>query len=312
MAHDEKRLTIMNTTWWIASALMFLAALLFLLGAKDSKSSERVKQRLDDLLQQENKFHTIDNKSFDFKHWQQSLLSTISGSDMEDWPRLLAQAGWGSERERYYFSIAAWIVPLICAISLVFLGLIFGYGPADLFVGLLFGFGLPFVGIRRFLRWKAKRRQAILRKEVVTWLHLLRMLFDAGLSLEQILKVTEQQGQDLIPNLSDELNQTLKRIEAGQGPGEALEDMVLPLELPELSDTIDMLKQVTRYGGKISDSLAEYAKLIEQRQSTDLREYVSKLSGKMTIVMMIFLFPALMILVAGPSILAMTNAFVGM
>jgi len=120
--------------------------------------------------------------------------------------------------------------------------------------------------------------------------------------------VTEDQGRELIPNIAHELRQVLVRIRAGQERGEALAEMATPLDVPELNDTVAMMKQVTRYGGNISESLANYAALLEQRQVAELREYVSKLSAKMSIVMMLFLFPALIIFLAGPGFMGLVNA----
>jgi tight adherence protein C len=165
--------------------------------------------------------------------------------------------------------------------------------------------------IRRLLRWKAQKRRDAIRKEVIPFLHLLRMLFEAGLSMEHILQIIEQQGRDLIPNLVSELHLVIKRIQSGQDRADALVDMAAPLDVPELSDTIAMLKQVTRYGGNIRNSLEEYTTLVEQRQVSELREYVSKLSAKMTVVMILFLFPALMIFLAGPGFIGLTKALKG-
>jgi tight adherence protein C len=173
-------------------------------------------------------------------------------------------------------------------------------------------FALVFIALRRFLRWRAAQRIATIRKEVPAFLHLLRMLFDAGLSFEHTLQVIQQQGQLLIPHLAGELGVVITRIQAGQERAEALAEMAEPLNIPELNDTIGMLKQVTRYGGNIRDSLTEYTKLVEERQVSELREYVSKLSAKMTIVMVLFLFPALMIFVAGPGFVGLARALKGL
>jgi len=40
-----------------------------------------------------------------------------------------------------------------------------------------------------------------------------------------------------------------------------------------------------------------------------MEEYISKMSAKMSVVMMVFLFPALMIVLAGPSFVAISRAF---
>lgn len=121
-----------------------------------------------------------------------------------------------------------------------------------------------------------------------------------------------QQGCQLIPHLAAELGAVSKRIQAGQERGEVLAEMAEPLEVPELNDTVGMLRQVTRYGGNIRDSLTEYTRLVEERQVSQLREYVSKLSAKMTVVMVIFLFPALMIFLAGPGFVGLGRALKGL
>ena len=156
--------------------------------------------------------------------------------------------------------------------------------------------------------WRASSRCKALRRELVPLLHLLRMLLDAGLSLEHALRVAVEQGTDLIPNFAVELNRVLVRLAAGQDRGEALARMAEQLDIVEVNDMVAMLRQVTRFGGNIRDSLASYTQLLEDRQLSELREYVSKLSAKMTVVMMVFMFPALMIFIAGPGFLGLTQA----
>lgn len=179
---------------------------------------------------------------------------------------------------------------------------------ASAFVGFCAGFLLP----SRILGWLAGRRQRLIREELLPVLHLLRMLFDAGLSLEHALRVVHEQGRELTPALAEELGLALARINNGQERGEALEEMAAPLGVHELSDTVAILKQATRYGGSLRDSLARFAALIEERRMLALRETVSKLSAKMTIVMVVFLFPALMIFLAGPGFMALAGALKGM
>ena len=48
--------------------------------------------------------------------------------------------------------------------------------------------------------------------------------------------------------------------------------------------------------------------LVEKRRELTLRENVSALAGKMTVVMVLFFFPALLIFVAGPAFLAIMAA----
>jgi tight adherence protein C len=56
-------------------------------------------------------------------------------------------------------------------------------------------------------------------------------------------------------------------------------------------------------------SLLALKLLLDDRRLTRLQEYISKMSAKMSVVMMLFLFPALLIVLAGPGLTALTRAF---
>lgn len=304
----------MNLWVWIAVLLMAgTAALLFATTQRD-RPPPGVHRRFAEALRGDGA-----NISFFFRFEKPDantrlmrLLERFSSSEIEEMQRLLVQAGWGNPQTRFYFLAAGWLLPFALAIAMGVYSLLERVAFTDILLHVVFTFALAFIAMRRFVRWRAAQRQQVMRKEVIAFLHLLRMLFDAGLSFEHTLQVIEQQGSALVPNLARDLGGVLKRIQAGQERGEALAEMAEPLEIPELNDTIGMLKQVTRYGGNIRDSLSEYTRLVEERQTSELREYVSKLSAKMTVVMVVFLFPALMIFVAGPGFVGLARALKGL
>ena len=303
----------MNFWLWMAILLMGATAALLIAGAERNRTPPHINRRFKEALQREG-IHVTSLSRFegrDFKTWLLHQLERFSKSELEQMQRQLVQAGWGTPSTRFYFLVAAWLLPLAAAITTYAYDVLRGETMMHALFHLFFAFALVFLLMRRLLLWKAKERRAAIRKEVIALLHLLRMLFDAGLSLEHILHVVEKQGRDLLPNLAIELGLALRRIEAGHDRGEALAEMAAPLDVPELSDTVAMLKQVTRFGGNIREPLTEYTELAEQRQISELREYVSKLSAKMTIVMILFLFPALMIFVAGPGFMGLTSALKG-
>lgn len=304
----------MNLWLWIAVLLMGATAALLFGNARRDRPPPGVYRRFAEALRGDganiSSFFRLEKRSFYTR--LQNMLEYFSRSEMEELQGLLVQAGWGTPQTRLYFLLAGWLTPLVFGLAAGIYSAANDGTLSDFLLHAVFMFALVFIGMRRLLRWRAAQRQQAIRKEVVAFLHLLRMLFDAGLSFEHTLQVVEQQGKELIPNLAGELSVVLKRIQAGQERGEALAEMAAPLDIAELNDTIGMLKQVTRYGGNIRDSLIEYTKLVEQRQISELREYVSKLSAKMTVVMMVFLFPALLIFVAGPGFVGLANALKGL
>ncbi|MDX9884869.1 type II secretion system F family protein [Thauera sp.] len=229
-------------------------------------------------------------------------------TDTAEVERDLRRAGLGSERGMRVFKLALFLVPLLGAGLGVSLGLARGMHGSALLLSGFAGFAIGYLVPPRVVRMLAARRQKRIREEMVPLLHMLRMLFDAGLSLEQTLRILHQDGGELIPEIAAELRVAVTRIGAGQDRAEALQDMVAPLDVAELNDTVAILKQATRYGGSLRESLGSFAALIEERRLSGLREYVSKLSAKMTIVMILFMFPALLIFIAGPGMITLVRA----
>ena len=299
----------MNILWSITIVFMLLAAGLLLFSAQKDSHPRHIQRRFREALHNEGIHMQLG--PLGLKEAVQAMLGKVSRSEMPEMQRLLVQAGWHGDKAKFIFLLVAWVLPLAIGALAMFYAIVNQDTWVNVLMHLFFVYAATFVLVRRLLRWKAQQRRDALRKEVIPFLHLLRMLFEAGLSMEHILLVIQQQGRDLIPNLVSELHLVIKRIQSGQDRAEALVEMAAPLEVPELSDTIAMLKQVTRYGGNIRDSLEEYTILVEQRLVSELREYVSKLSAKMTVVMILFLFPALMILLAGPGFIGIAKALKG-
>ena len=79
--------------------------------------------------------------------------------------------------------------------------------------------------------------------------------------------------------------------------------------MDEFNDTCVILQQLIQQGGGAMKSLQALKELLDDRRLTRMEEYISKMSAKMSVVMMVFLFPALMIVLAGPSFVAISRAF---
>ncbi len=291
----------MNHWYLLFILLTSLGVLVFLFElfahGKDTKASARFNQ----ILQYQQK--DSNNSAFPIQKW-------ISSNFLQDseFGRLLLQAGWDTKYARMIFWFMGRIAPVIAAIVLFIFLITTGESTIDAFYKALLIFASMFVGSNMILRWRAKLVAKAIVKELIPFLHMLRMLFNSGLSLEHALIILVEQSGNLFPHLARQLQRVSINLHAGQDQADALVHMAQLLDIQEVSDAVSILFQVSRYGGNIQASLSNYIELIEARQFSSLREYVSKLSAKMSIVMIVFMFPALIIFIAAPGIIGIANA----
>jgi tight adherence protein C len=289
----------------LLSSLLFLLASLLLLSVvlQWRRRARQVVQRLDGRIPSE----------YRLSQWLHALGSSQIGQrlvnlDIET-QTLLNGLGWRSARKRALFAALQVGVPVLAvALSLVIQGLFFpqvnNHWIAPAFA-LGFGYLLP----KRLLAAAAKHRQKKLAIEISTFIPLLRILFESGMAVEQSLRVLSIDGKQLLPTLTHELRLILARVDSGLELGDELNKASRLLAVDEFTDTCVILQQLIHQGGGAMKSLLALKLLLDDRSLTRLQEYVSKMSAKMSAVMMVFLFPALLIVLAGPGLTALAKAF---
>jgi len=225
-------------------------------------------------------------------------------------PVLLDQMGWRKPARRALFFGLQLGFPLLMLLAAI---MQFAFGEkSGTAIVLFFLAGLVFLVPKRVLAAAVARRKRRIAAEVSSMIPLLRMLFEVGMTVEQALRVLVSEGNRILPELSVELRLVLSRGDAGLELGHELRDMARLLDVDELTDSISILDQLIRQGGGALASLLSLKKLLDDRRMTTLQEQVSKLSAKMSAVMVSCLFPALLIILAGPGFIAIFRALDGM
>jgi tight adherence protein C len=148
------------------------------------------------------------------------------------------------------------------------------------------------------LRKAAAGRQLKIKREVPLFAHLLVLLFEAGLSTRQALSTLVRDGSGVLPQLGIEFDSVVRQFDSGADTGQVLRDLSEQMAVDDLTNILSVLRQVDRYGGEVREPLLDMLKLFEERHSLEMRERVNILSGRMTVVMVLFFFPALVIFVS--------------
>ena len=222
---------------------------------------------------------------------------------------LLDRIGWRRSRQRSLYAALQVGVPLVAALAAVLVQQLAYPASHTPWLLPIFGLGIGYLLPKRILAWAAAVRQRQIAEEVSSFIPLLRILFDSGLAVEQSLRILSTEGRQLLPVLSEELRLILVRVDSGLALAPELEQTARLLSVDEFSDTCVILQQLLVQGGGAMKSLLALKQLLDDRRLTRLQERISRMSGKMSIVMMVFLFPALLIGLAGPGLTALARAF---
>ncbi|WP_439863313.1 type II secretion system F family protein [Pseudomonas antarctica] len=288
----------------LISAGLFLAALALVLAnlMKHRRGQRLVAQRLQGHMGREHTFGTV------MRQLGNSPIAQRSVSLDNETQILLNRIGWRKSSQRSMFAAFQIGTPLVLMSLVLITQSVLFPAVASPWLAPLIALGLGYLLPKRILASAAKARQQQLSREVSTFIPLLRILFESGMAVEQALRVLSIEAQRLLPALTLELRLILTRVDSGLELSEELGKTARLLDVDEFSDTCVILQQLMQQGGGAMKSLLSLKQLLDDRRLTRIQEFVSKMSAKMSVVMMVFLFPALLIVLGGPAFIGITRA----
>ena len=222
--------------------------------------------------------------------------------------QLLEQLGWRKNKQKSLFMLAQFGLPLLLLFLVQLYVLVRESGTLSPWILMFFALGVGYLLPKRVLVKSAKARQQQLATEVGSALPMLRILFEVGMTVEQALRILAVEGRQILPVLAVELQQMLQRVDAGLDLRTELQRTAQLMQVEELSDCFMVLEQLAQQGSGAMSSLLSMKKRLDERRLVQLQEAISKMSAKMSIVMVAFLFPALLIVLAGPGFIAIIQA----
>ncbi|AZE52813.1 Flp pilus assembly protein TadC [Pseudomonas synxantha] len=288
----------------LISLLMLLAAVVLIAGnlLEQRRRQRTVNQRLQGHLAREDKLGSL------MRQLGASAVAQRSVSLDNETQTLLNRVGWRKPNQRAMFAACQVGVPIVL-LGLTVLGqqLLFAHAGSP-WIAPAIALGVGYLLPKRVLALSAKYRQERIAREISTFIPLLRILFESGMAVEQSLRVLSIDAQRLLPDLTHELRLILARVDSGLELSEELGKTARLLAVDEFTDTCTILQQLIQQGGGAMKSLLALKQLLDDRRLTRLQEYISKMSAKMSVVMMVFLFPALLTVLGGPAFIAIARA----
>ncbi|MFW5678917.1 MAG: type II secretion system F family protein [Pseudomonadota bacterium] len=166
-------------------------------------------------------------------------------------------------------------------------------------VGVLAGFYGPLLWVRR----RASARQVAMRRALPDALDLLQVMIQAGLGLDAALQRVGVDLRQSCPPLAEELNLLVLELRAGKSREQALDALAERIELPQVRAFVTVLTQSLRYGTSVSDALEAFAVDMRNERMMRAEELANQLPVKMSVVLVLFMLPAVIAVAMGPVII---------
>ncbi|MBC8105454.1 MAG: type II secretion system F family protein [Anaerolineae bacterium] len=171
-------------------------------------------------------------------------------------------------------------------------------------LGGLVGYFLP----RFWLKQKIKSNQQSLNLALPDALDLMVVCVEAGLTVDAAMQRVGQELGIAHPALSRELGIAHMETRVGLSRAESLKNLGVRTGSNGLQSLASMLIQADRFGTSIANALRIQAEALRTKRQHAAEEMAAKASVKLSFPLVLFIFPATFIVLAGPTVIGLMRS----
>jgi len=175
----------------------------------------------------------------------------------------------------------------------------------SLFLALM-GFYLPDI----WLQNKGERRRAKLLEGLPDALDLLVVCVEAGMGIDGAFNRVAEEIKLSNPELSEEFKLFNLELRAGKSRQSALRNLSARSGLEEVESLVTLLIQTDKFGTSVASALRIYSDTFRTQRYQRAEEIAAKLTVKLIFPLILFIFPALFVVIMGPAAISVYNTFI--
>jgi tight adherence protein C len=166
------------------------------------------------------------------------------------------------------------------------------------------GYLAPWFWLRRQIR----NNQTALVHALPDALDLMVVCIEAGLTIDAAMQRVGQELALAHPRISRELGIAHMETRVGLSRAEALKNLGVRTGCAAIQSMVAMLAQAERFGTSIAAALRVHAEGLRVARQQAAEELGAKASVKLTFPLVLFIFPATFIVLAGPTVIGLLNS----
>jgi tight adherence protein C len=221
------------------------------------------------------------------------------------------QAGYQSQAAVPVYLGSRIALPIAMGFSAVTILSVLGMASLMGLIATFWFSALGYVAPTIFLGGRIRTRQKEMQKALPDALDLLVVCVEAGLGLNQALVRVSEEIERLSPVLSEQFALVNLEIRAGTPRDDAFRNMGERTGLDDLKSLMAMLIQTDRFGTSIAQALRVQADTLRTKRRQRAEEAAAKTTIKLVFPLVLFIFPAMFVVILGSAIIQIFRALGG-
>jgi tight adherence protein C len=153
------------------------------------------------------------------------------------------------------------------------------------------------VGLRR------DKRRAEVKKVLPDAVDMLEICVSSGMGIDAAWTAVGDEIRRVSPTFADEMELTNLEVSLGVPRAVAMRHMADRTGAEDLSSLVALLVQSERFGAGIIEALTTFAKTMRETRGQRAEEAAEKMAVKLLFPMVMFIFPALILIMVGPALI---------
>ncbi|MGB3810959.1 MAG: type II secretion system F family protein [Parvibaculum sp.] len=288
-----------NELIWIVAALSATAGIVAIGVSSSALLRERMaNNRLSALLANGASRPRFVDQALRYLEWLGQRIERDEGSSGEV-RAILAKAGFFHPSALYMFlALRFGVAVSIFGAVLVMRSekvTLFNFFVAAVFAVLFYRYALIAI------KYLGERRARRVQRELPPVLDIVLMVLDSGVSIDQCLQYVAQAARPAAPTVASILARHVADIDNGVPYDVGLDRLGQRLAVDEGVDFANLLKQAMFQGGELGPSLRRFSAELSDRRLARAREEGGRRATYLTVVMVFFFVPVLLVVLVGPA-----------
>jgi tight adherence protein C len=246
-----------------------------------------------------------------FLNWVSSLgkYAVDEKQDISELRQTLIQAGFRHPKGTAIYFGLRFLVALLLPLSYLLANVMNGVlSRGNLMVCFLLA-GTGFYIVPYLLKFITNRRQDRIDKALPDVLDLLIVCMEAGLSLQATINRVSDEVKNISTDLFRELQLTNAELRTGISREVALRNFGDRTGVQNVKALVGLMIQSDKMGASIVQALRTHAAFLRVQRSQKAEEQAAKLPVKILFPLLLFIFPAIFVVVLGPAAIKMSKTF---